>query len=69
MSDFDEQTWVEAAAALGTPLHDYDAERARDLDDRHPDKLAAVAADLEREARPSVEELTAERYGRGGDRR
>lgn len=63
---YDEQTWEEAAAVLDTPLHDYEdhAERARALDDRHPDKLAVIAADLEREARPAVEDLMAERYGR-----
>lgn len=45
-------------------LSEIDADRARELDDRHPDKLAVVAADLGREARPSIEELMVERYGR-----
>lgn len=43
-----------------------DADRARELDDRPDDKLAVVAAELDRERTPDVRELTAERYGRGG---
>jgi hypothetical protein len=43
--------------------------RARALDDREPDKLDVVAAELERERTPDVRDLTAERFGRGGGRR
>src|SRR5690606_1756380 len=37
--------------------------RARDLDDRPASTLAAIAAEIERENRPTVEQLMAERYG------
>ena len=40
------------------------AEHARELDDRPADKLAAIAADMEREQYGSVRDLTAERFGR-----
>lgn len=47
--------------------HDYErAERARELDNRHPDKLAVIAADMERERLPTVDELRRERYGLRG---
>jgi len=36
--------------------------RARELDDRHPDKLAVIAAELEAERRGSLRDLTAERF-------
>jgi hypothetical protein len=42
------------------------AERARELDDRGDDQLAAVARDIEAEARPRVEELRRERFGPRG---
>lgn len=55
----------------GYPYPDELAEseaRARALDDRPLDKLAVIAADLERERTPNVRDLTAERFGptRGG---
>ena len=37
--------------------------RVHDLDDRPASTLAAIAAEIERENRPTVEELMAERYG------
>lgn len=37
--------------------------RARELDDRPDDKLHVIAAEIELEAKPSVEELMVERYG------
>ena len=40
------------------------AEHARELDDRPADKLAAIAADMEREQYGSLRDLTAERFGR-----
>lgn len=40
-----------------------EAERAREADDRHPHKLHVIAADMEREARPTSEELMGERFG------
>lgn len=44
--------------------HD-EAARARQLDDRPADKLAAIAAEIDRERTPELEALLAERYGRG----
>jgi hypothetical protein len=41
-----------------------DPDRARELDDRPPDKLRVIANDLAAEARPDVRDLTAERFGR-----
>lgn len=38
--------------------------RARELDDRPADKLAVIAADMEREQYGNVRDLTAERFGR-----
>lgn len=40
------------------------ARRAREVDERHPDKLDVIAAELEHEARPDVQDLTAERFRR-----
>jgi hypothetical protein len=40
------------------------AARARELDDRDDAHLAAVARDLEAEARPDLDGLLRERYGR-----
>lgn len=37
--------------------------RARELDDRPGDKLHVIAAELERERMPTLDELRAERYG------
>lgn len=54
---------------MSAPDHDEARERAEALDDRHPDRLAVIAAELEREARPDVRDLVAERFGRGGGRR
>jgi hypothetical protein len=42
-----------------------DLDRARELDDRDPDKLAVVAAELAAERIGSLRDLTAERF-RGG---
>jgi hypothetical protein len=44
-----------------------DRDRARELDDRDPDKLAVVAAELAAERIGPLRDLTAERFG-GGDR-
>lgn len=49
---------------------DPDADRARQLDDRPPDKLAVIAGEMESErhgdvpGRYSVDDLRAERFGR-----
>lgn len=44
---------------------DPDADRARELDDREPDKLHVIANELEREMWPDLRDLTAERFGSG----
>lgn len=50
-------------------MRDPEADRARELDDREPDKLAVIAAEMESErhgdvpGRYSVDDLTAERFG------
>ena len=46
------------------PIPDVDPQRAAQLDDRPADKLAAIAADMEREQYGSLRDLTAERFGR-----
>lgn len=38
--------------------------RAAEMDDREPGKLHVIAAEIERENRPSVEALMDERFGR-----
>lgn len=43
---------------------DPDTDRARELDDREPDKLAVIANELDRERTGDLRELTAERFGR-----
>jgi hypothetical protein len=43
-----------------------EAARARELDDRDPDKLAVVAAELAAERIGSLRDLTAERFRGGG---
>lgn len=57
--------------------HDDEADRARELDDREPDKLEVIAAELEREMWPKTDAerrrllhtLTKERFGRPPARR
>lgn len=51
---------------MTAPERDETRERVEALDDRHPDKLAVIAADMEREARPDLAALTRERFGFGG---
>jgi hypothetical protein len=46
------------------PSATVDPVRARELDDRDHDQLAAVARDLEQERRPDLDGLLRERYGR-----
>ena len=53
-----------APAAFRAEYDRLAAEHARELDDRPLDKLAAIAADMEREQYGSVRDLTAERFGR-----
>lgn len=52
-------------AARWWPLPDVDADRAAELDDRPARTLESIARDIEAEAKPSLAELLAERYGRG----
>lgn len=53
-------------AAAGAVWFDADPHRAMELDDRPDETLAAIARDLEHEARPTVAEMVAERFqGRG----
>lgn len=59
-----EQSLYGRCVLCGRTWEEQAEDRARALDDRHPNKLAVVAADLERE-RYDPEGLTAERFGGG----
>lgn len=51
----------EACAEKRMAMDEYEPE----MDDRHPDKLAVVAAEMETERDGDVRDLVAERFGRG----